>query len=72
MHKTFAILALPLFVAGCWQSESEVECVDRLTENLSSSQILAGVGLQLAMIMNNKDLNVCDYTVLGNDILKID
>jgi hypothetical protein len=43
---------------------------DRLTKNLSSSQVLASIGVNLTLIWINEDLNVCDYTVLGNDIVK--
>jgi hypothetical protein len=71
MNARLTLLAFPLALAGCW-GESESSCLDRLTKNLSSSQILAEVGLQLVLIAHNDDLNVCDYTVLGNSIVKID
>lgn len=73
MQNTLAkvlLLTLPLALAGCW--ESEKSCLDRLTKNLSSEQILAEVGVNLALIQINKDLNVCDYTVFGTSIVKID
>lgn len=70
MNKKVAVLLLPLGLAGCW--ESEQSCYDRLTNNLSSEQILAEVGLKLVLIKMNEDLNVCDYTVLGSQVIKID
>ena len=71
MNTKLTLFALPLALAGCW-GESESSCMDRLTKDLGSEQILAGVGIQLALIYANKDLNVCDYTVLGTSIIKID
>ena len=63
-------LALAVVTLTACQGETEVQCLDRLTENLSSQQILDGVGVTLAMIMSNEDLNVCDYTVLGSSVIK--
>lgn len=70
MKGKFAVLALPLVLAGCWESEDD--CYERLTKNLSSSQVLAEVGVKLVLIRVNDDLNVCDYTVLGNSVVRID
>jgi len=70
MNKKHALLLLPLALAGCLETESQ--CLDRLTKDLYDSQVLAGVGLKLALILSNDDLNVCDYTVLGNQVIKID
>lgn len=70
MNKRASLLFLPLILSGCF--ETEIQCLDRLTKDLSSSQVLAGVGLKLSTILINDDLDVCDYTVLGNQVIKID
>lgn len=70
MNKRTALLCLPLILSGCF--ETETQCLDRLTKDLSSSQVLAGVGLKLGLILTNDDLDVCDYTVLGNQVIEVD
>ncbi len=70
MTTKLVALMIPLALAGCW--ESEESCYERLKKDLVDDQILAGVSLGLIEIYFNKDLNVCDYTVLGNNIVKID
>ena len=61
-----------LLLSGCW--ESEHDCFSRLLEEeakLPYAQHLS-VAIDLSNIINNTDLNVCDYTVLGGRVVKID
>lgn len=75
MNKKVAALLLPLALAGCW--ESERSCNSRLYQsakddvNLTTRQELH-IMVQLDALEKNPDLNVCDYTVLGDQVIKID
>ena len=74
MQNTLAkalLLTLPLALAGCW--ESEHDCYSRLlaaADKLSSEQHLS-VAIDLSNIINDTNLNVCDYTVIGTSVVKI-
>lgn len=88
MKTKLAVLLLPLALAGCWEKEeTEKECYDRLVagverdfsraprktdEDMDYRITLRRIPLELNLIYFNEDLNVCDYTVLGTRIVKID
>jgi hypothetical protein len=76
MQNTLAkalLLTLPLALAGCWETEQDCYMRLLLKEDpmLTPTQALS-VAAQLIQIKNNTDLNVCDYTVLGGRVVKID
>lgn len=79
--RIFALLLLPLALAGC-KEESEGSCSLRLLKMVNDTSY-RGMGVEKAsanvslsttilQIERNPDLNVCDYTVLGNNLVKID
>jgi hypothetical protein len=80
MHKTFAIFGALLVLAAC-EGETESSCLTKLNEMMNAKAVGGGVYaaeanlityLKLMEIQKNPDLNVCDYTVLDWQIVKID
>jgi hypothetical protein len=88
MRNKLALLFLPLILIGCQEEkETESECFDRHIANVEKvlatyptdtvEQAEYRVALSAALLkMNtiylNEDLNVCDFTILGTSIVKIE
>lgn len=67
------LLLITLALVGCGQSEDD--CQKRLIKMTDEDISLTVpekllIDVDIMKITRNPDLNVCDYTVFGNDIIK--